>query len=206
MNMTHDFELPARQHFAQLAWQNAYGAYLTALATEPNGPPDPSDEEIDAFAERVDQAREAMLKCPAPHIEAVNRKLEAIWLDARDAESWEQAIVIADLGRLASAARVLPSPAPCRPETPAAAVVRHLAAHKLNGRTSLYYEDGTAHAGELLSGIEAWTVMLEQCFDDEQIERNKGGDTNFGNLSAGIMRDAMRSLSYQAALADFFLG
>ena len=77
MNMTHDFELPTSRHFAQLAWQNAYGAYLAALATEPaDGPPDPTDEEIDAFAERVDEARDRMIKCPAPDAAAVALKLE----------------------------------------------------------------------------------------------------------------------------------
>jgi hypothetical protein len=206
MNMTHDFHTPARQRLAQAAWDRILATYVNELASGPDAGSDPTNEAMSDYADRVDQARDWMIRNPAPNIAAVMAKLDAIWFDARDAQPWEQAMILNDLRRLDDAPVVM---AP--PESPSAErrVTRHdcaraLGEHKLNN-VSLP-ESPTDLRNALLSGVHAWLSVLEDAYADQAADNARGIDTQFEHLSAHVKAEAMHSLGLQIQLADYFIG
>jgi hypothetical protein len=206
MNMIHDFQTPARQRLAQAAHDRAFAVYSAALADAPQAGPELINEAISDYADRVDAARDRMLRNPAPNIAAVMAKLDAIWFDARDAQPWEQAMILNDLRCLHDAPPVQIVPESPSPER---RVTRHdcaraLGEHKLNN-VSLP-ESPTDLRNALLSGVHAWLAVLEDAYADQAADNARGIDTQFEHMSAHLKAEAMHSLGLQIHLADYFIG
>jgi len=204
MNMNHDFETPSRLRLERNAWDSFLDSYTLELKLDPSKSPGCTNERISDFLDHVDQARETLLRTPAPDLDAVIEKLKAAWLDDRDVQPWEQAMILSDLRKLSRRPGIDAVPVEpveqrrvTRRDTAAA-----LGAHKLNGVAMS--DEPCDLAAQLLAGIHAWASVMGSGYQDTVDNRKHSLDTEFAGLNPQVKAAAMESLCLQAHLADYF--